>query len=104
MKLVIAVVNKSDAPVVADAMSKEGYPSTLLDSRGSFLGEENTMIFSGIDDARVNKVIDIIRLNTSEKIVDVPPEKAFGNFKMPQCIKVSGAVVFILCADQFMRL
>jgi len=104
MKLIVAVTSKSDAPVVASAMSKEGYPSTVISSYGGFLREENAAVFSGIDDIGVNNVIGIIKANTSQSIVDVLPEKSYGNFKLPPQIKVRGAVVFTVDIEHLLRL
>ena len=104
MKLLAAITSKSDAPVVADAMSKEGYPSIVISSYGGFLREENAAVFSGIDDIRVNNVIGIIKANTSQSTVDILPEKSFGNYKMPPQVKVSGAVVFTVDIEHLMRL
>jgi uncharacterized protein YaaQ len=104
MKLLVAVTSKSDAPVLASAMSKEGYPATVISSYGGFLREENAAIFSGIEDIRVNNVIGIIKANTSQSTVDILPEKAYGNYKLPPQIKVSGAVVFTVDIEHLMRL
>ena len=104
MKLLAAITSKSDAPVVADAMSKEGYPSIVISSYGGFLREENAAVFSGIDDIRVNNVIGIIKANTSQSTVDILSEKSFWNYKMPPQVKVSGAVVFTVDIEHLMRL
>ncbi|MBP8640009.1 MAG: cyclic-di-AMP receptor [Oscillospiraceae bacterium] len=104
MKLLIAVINKTDAPVVASAMSMAGYHSTVSDSYGGFLKKENSIILSAIDDTKVSSALKIIRDHTSERIEDVPSDVLMGNFKLPTQIKTGRAVVFTLNVDQFAKL
>ncbi|MGI5986488.1 MAG: hypothetical protein GXY01_02560 [Clostridiales bacterium] len=104
MKLLIAVTSKSDAPNVASAMSKAGYPSTIVDSYGGFLKQENAVIFSGIDDTKVGEVMKIVKDNTSGGMVEVPPDASFGDFKLPKRVKKGKAVVFVSDVEQFVRL
>ncbi|NLH00582.1 MAG: hypothetical protein GX488_01560 [Clostridiales bacterium] len=104
MKLLIIITSRSEAPAVVSAMSKEGYQSTILNSTGGFLKEDNTVILSGVDDAKVSKVMKLVQENTTEGVYDVPPDVSFGNFKLPKHIKKGRAVVFILDAEQFVRL
>lgn len=104
MKLLIALTNKTDAPVVASAMSMAGYHSTVTDSYGGFLKKENAIILSAIDDTKVSAALKIIRENTSERIEDVPSDALLGNFKLPTQIKTGRAVVFTLDVDQFAKL
>ncbi len=104
MKLVLAIVSTSDAPVVASAMSKAGYPATVTNSYGGFLSKENAVIFSGIDDAKVRAVVKIIGENTTERVEDVSTAAISGRFKLPSSIKIGGAVVFVLGVEQFFKL
>jgi len=104
MKLLIALTNKTDAPVAASAMSMAGYHSTVTDSYGGFLKKENAMILSAIDDTKVSAVLKIIRENTSERIEDVSSDLLLGNFRLPTQIKTERAVVFTLVVDQFAKL
>ena len=104
MKLLIALTNKTDAPVVASAMSMAGYHSTVTDSYGGFLKKENAIILSAIDDTKVSAALKIIRENTSERIEDVSSDLLLGNFRLPTQIKTGRAVVFTLDVDQFAKL
>ena len=104
MKLLIALTNKTDAPVVASAMSMAGYHSTVTDSYGGFLKKENAIILSAIDDTKVSAALKIIRENTSERIEDVSSDLLLGNFRLPTQIKTGRAVVFTLDIDQFAKL
>ena len=104
MKLLVAFTNKTDAPVVASAMSMAGYHSTVSDSYGGFLKKESSMILSAIDDTNVGAALKIIRENTSERIEDLPSDVLMGNIKLPTQIKIGRAVVFTLNVDQFAKL
>lgn len=103
MKLVMAILSKSDAPVVAGVLTKEGYPSTVTNSVGGFLHKENAILFSGVDDTKVRYVISIIGEHTSEHEEQVPSEST-GSYMMPPKIKVGGASVFVLDVEQFIHL
>jgi len=104
MKLLIAIVNKSDAPVVTGALTKEGYSSTATDGVGGFLNAENTIILSGVEDKRVNHVLDILRNNTKARVSSVPAGMESGKFTLPEKIRVGGASVFILELERFVKL
>ena len=104
MKLLVAFTNKTDAPVVASAMSRAGYHSTVSESYGGFLKKENSVIISAIEDTKVSAALKIIKENTSERIEDVPSDVLMGNFKLPTQIKMGRAVVFTLNVDQFAKL
>lgn len=104
MKLIIAITSKSDARLVAAAMTKAGYPCTVTDSHGGFSCQENVMIFSGVDDSKVSAVTKIIGENTRDSVLDLTSALPCGNFKLPQSVKIGGAVVFILPIDRMMRL
>ena len=104
MKLLLAITDKTDAPRVANAMSMAGYHSTVADSYGGFLKKENSIIMSAIDDKKVSSALKIIQENTSERIVDVPPDFLLGSFKLPPQVKVGRAVVFLVDVDQFIKL
>lgn len=104
MKLLIAIVSKSDAPVVTKAMTKEGYPSTVTDGVGGFLNKANAIIFAGVEDKRVNNVLDIIGRNTKVHEETVPEGMEHGKFALPDKIRVGGASVFLLELDRFVKL
>ncbi len=104
MKLIIAITSKSDAHLVAGAMTRSGYPCTVTDSYGGFSCQENAMVFSGVDDTKLSAVTKIIDENTRDSVVDLTSALSCGNFKLPQSVKIGGAVVFILPLDRMMRL
>ena len=104
MKLLVTVTDRTDASGLASAMLMAGFHSTVADSCGGFLKRENSIIMSAIDDKKVSAALKIIQDNTTERIVDVPPDLLLGSFKLPPQVKVSGAVVFTLDLDRFIKL
>ena len=104
MKLLIAVTNKTDAPVVASALSMSGFHSTVTDSYGGFLKKENSIVFSVVDDIKVGAALKIVQAHTSESIEEVPSDFLLGNFKLPSQIKIGRAVAFVMDVQQFIKL
>ncbi len=104
MKLLIAITDKTDAPVAAGAMSAAGYHSTVLNGFGGFLKEENAVILSVIDDTRVSTVLKIISDNCTERTISTPANLLLGSFKLPPQIKVGRVVAFTVDVDQFFKL
>ena len=104
MKLVFAIINKSDVSVVTSALTKAGYSSTITDSTGGFCNRENNVLFAGVDDNRVQNVLSIIGQNTHTREESVPENIKMGDFMLPSKVKVGGAVVFVMNVDQFVRL
>ena len=58
MKLVIAVVSHDDANAVIQHLTKGGFSSTKLATTGGFLMAGNVTILTGVEDGKVEAVID----------------------------------------------
>ena len=67
MKLVLAIVSKDDSSMVSSALTQEGFSVTKLATTGGFLMAGNTTFISGVEDDQVEKVIDIIRKQSSRR-------------------------------------
>lgn len=105
MKLVLAVINNTDARETAAALTKAGYPATVTDSYGGFLGKKNSILLSGVEDRRVDAVIEIIRETTRDEQVEVTAaENGAAQYRLPPHVKVGGAAVFLLDVDRFVLL
>ena len=61
MKLIFAIVNNDDAPSVSSALTKSGYSVTKLATTGGFLKVGNTTFLIGVDEQKVDAVLEIIR-------------------------------------------
>ena len=104
MKMVFAILNSDDASTVIQNLMKEGYSVTKLSSTGGFLRSGNVTILIGIDEERLQAVIDIIsKYSKSRKQLIPTPSEAGLNFypSMPIEVTVGGAIIFVLPVDRF---
>jgi uncharacterized protein YaaQ len=67
MKMVFAIVNDEDSRKVAAELNSNGFKVTKLNSTGGFLKSGNTTLLVGVDNAKVDKVIEIIKKNTRSR-------------------------------------
>ena len=66
MKLILAIINHDDANTVTQALTKKGFSSTKLATTGGFLMAGNVTILIGVDEEKVQTVIDIIREHSQD--------------------------------------
>jgi uncharacterized protein YaaQ len=109
VKLVIAVVHNEDARVLIDALLAHEYRATWLHSSGGFLKQSNATILVGVDDAKVDDVVALVRDNCrarTQTVSPIPPIMEPGEFFMPYPleVEVGGAVVFVLPIDRLERI
>ena len=104
MKMLFAILNADDAPVVIQNLMREGYSVTKLSTTGGFLRAGNVTVLVGVDADRVQTVIDIIaRYSRSRKQVIPTTSEAGINFypSMPVEVVVGGATIFVLDVERF---
>ena len=107
MKKIVAIVQAKDSSRLRKAFTAESIQGTQLSTTGGFLREGNATFLIGIQDERVQDVLNVIKKNaksreqyiTSQMHMDVEGGSAF-----PVNVKVGGATVFVLNVDQFQRL
>jgi uncharacterized protein YaaQ len=107
MKLVIAIVNRDDANTVTQNLSKHGFSSTKLASSGGFLLAGNITLLIGVQEEKVQQVIDIVREHSHSRKQMIPATSEIGmNYlsAMPVEVTVGGATVFVVDVDRFERL
>jgi uncharacterized protein YaaQ len=107
MKLVIAIVNRDDANTVTQNLSKHGFSSTKLASSGGFLLAGNITLLIGVQEEKVQQVIDIVREHSYSRKQMIPATSEIGmNYlsAMPVEVTVGGATVFVVDVDRFERL
>ena len=97
MKLVLLVVSDDDANNVVDALVDQGYHITRLASTGGFLRRGNSLLLCGVDDDRVEPLLEVVRANTEERVL--PQMTDWGGE-----VHVSRAVVFVCALERFARL
>ena len=110
MKLIIAIVNDEDSLDLIDALTEEHYRVTKLATTGGFLKSGNTTVMIGIEEEKVQSVIDIIKdVCKQRKEMMFTPTTLGGNEnaymqQYPVQVNVGGATVFVLDVDQFVRI
>ncbi|MFX0549639.1 cyclic-di-AMP receptor [Hathewaya histolytica] len=108
MKLIITIVQDRDANSLISELTERKYGVTKLASTGGFLKSGNTTLMIGIEDDKVNHVIDIIKETCNKReeiIVPVQPVSDIGAFYSSEPIKVNvgGATVFVVNVDKFVK-
>lgn len=107
MKLVIAIINHDDAGLVTQALTKKGFSATKLATTGGFLMAGNETILIGVDEEKVQNVIDIIRecSHHRKQLIPTTTEMSYGYYPgMPVEITVGGATIFVVDIERFERL
>ena len=109
MKLIIAIIQDEDSKKLNETFTKKGVRSTRLSSTGGFMRAGNSTFIVGIEDNKVDTVIDIMEEVCSTRVQSImaPPTYDF-NFEMnlnyPVDVEVGGATVFVLDVDQFKKI
>ncbi len=101
MKLIVAIVQDKDSNRLSNALVKNNIRATKLASTGGFLKAGNTTFFIGVDNNRIDEVLDLIKENCKTREQVVSPVSSFsGNadsyLSYPIEVEVGGATVFIL--------
>lgn len=104
MKLVMAIMSKSDSSIVMDALTEENFQVTRMASTGGFLKSGNTTLIIGVEDNKTNKVIEIISKYSSKRkqlAMDTNPIYPDLVSSPPFEITTGGAIIFVLDVDRF---
>lgn len=106
MKLVIAIVQDKDSHRLSNVLVQQNVRATKLASTGGFLKSGNTTFFIGVDDERVDEVLQIIKDNCKAREQLVSPVSSLGGntdsyIPYPVEVQVGGATVFVLPIEQF---
>ena len=107
MKLLVAIINSDDSHNVIGEITKAGFYATKLSTTGGFLRTGNLTLLMGVEDEKVDEVLDILRENCRkrEEITPVIPSYDTGVMNaIPVKITVGGATVFVLDVDQFHKM
>ena len=98
MKLVTAIVNKDDSTAVQTGLTSKGFQVTRLATTGGFLQNGNVTFILGVDDAKVEEVIGIIRDQSKKRKQLVPATTTYGmgiSNAYPLEVTVGGATLFV---------
>jgi uncharacterized protein YaaQ len=107
MKMILAVIDKDDAPNVEQHLIRGGFGITRLSTTGGFLRSGNVTFLIGVDDDKTQDVMDIIKEQSRSRRQQVPAmtggETGFAS-PMPVEVPVGGATVFVLNVERFEKI
>ena len=80
MNLILAIINHDDANAVTQSLTKHGFSSTKLATTGGFLMAGNVTILVGVDEEKVQSVIDIIKeqSHSLKQMIPTTSEMSYG--------------------------
>lgn len=108
MKLIVAIVQNQDSKRLSDEFVEHGVRATKLSSTGGFLRAGNTTFLMGVEDRKVDSVLELIKKNCSTRSQTMmsPPSYDFtleSDLTYPVDVEVGGATLFVLPIDQFLQ-
>ena len=108
MKMITAVVNRKDANEVCDTLASHGVAFTKLATHGGFLRSSNTTLLIGVDDDKLDAVLDLIRHHCAKRKEHVPAAPALESGHLYAAssreITVGGAIVFVTEVTRFEKM
>lgn len=108
MKLILAIIHDEDAHKLTTTLNKNNFQVTKLASTGGFLRVGNTTMLIGVEEDKVNKVLDIIhdKCQTKKQMtIANQPYSSTPDGYIPYPIEVTagGATVFVIDVEQFCK-
>lgn len=107
MKLAIVILSNKDLPNVLAVTSTEGYQSTKIATAGQFLESGQTTVLYGVDDEKVEDLLELIKNNVTKRVVrreGVESTLEGSLLKQPVDVEEFGAVAFVIDVEQFRKL
>lgn len=108
MKLVIGIVNSDDAGELLSEITKASFQATKLSTSGGFLKMGNVTVLVGVEDEKLDEVLDIFRncCSRRKQIVSTAPAFLGDGFinATPVEVTIGGATVFVVDVEQFMKI
>ena len=108
MKLVIGIINNDDANDLLAEITKASFQTTKLSTSGGFLKMGNVTVLVGVEDEKVDEVVEIFRTCCSRRtqmIPTAPPYLGEGFVSAaPVQVTIGGATLFIIDVDKMIKL
>ena len=109
MKMVYAIVHSEDGDSVTEALMSHGYIVTKLATTGGFLRRGNTTLLIGVEQDKVQNVIDIIVKESGKReqiVYNLPYSQTSGvpitsYNAVPTTVDVGGATIFVIDVERF---
>lgn len=94
MKLIIAIIQDEYVSKIIKVLMENKIRTTKLSSTGGFLKSGNTTLFIGVEEEKLDNVVNLIRKEcTSKKVKSENAE-----------ITVGGANLFVMDIDQYVKI
>ncbi len=107
MKLIIAIVQDLDAPMLIEGLMEGGFRVTKLATTGGFLRSGNTTLLMGVDDEKVQEALNLIEKHCQKRKAMtpiVPADIESGQLQpLTMEIEIGGASVFVVDVEDFVR-
>ncbi len=111
MKLILAIIQEKDEYATVEHLTQNQFFVTKLATTGGFLKEKNVTLMIGVDDEKVEQVVDCIRstAKTRKTVSYTMPYLGNGalcpgvNNMVPIDVQVGGCTLFVLPVEQFRK-
>uniref|UniRef100_A0A540VAD1 Transcriptional regulator n=2 Tax=Litorilinea aerophila TaxID=1204385 RepID=A0A540VAD1_9CHLR len=102
----MAIINSDDSRNLLDRLARRGFSATLTSSSGGFLRISNTTVFCGVEDDKVEEVLNIIRESCPDRVqyvTPLPPVMEPGEVHIPTPVEkhMGGATIFVLDVEHY---
>ena len=108
MKLVIGIINSDDANDLLAEITKASFQATKLSTSGGFLKMGNVTVLVGVEDDKVQEVVEIFKTCCSRRtqmIPTAPPYLGEGFISAaPVHVTIGGATLFIIDLEEMIKL
>ncbi len=108
MKLVIGIINSDDANDLLAEITKASFQATKLSTSGGFLKMGNVTVLVGVEDDKVDEVVEIFKTCCSRRtqmIPTAPPYMGEGFVSAaPVQVTIGGATLFVIDVDKMIKL
>lgn len=106
MKLVFAVVHDEDGTKVMDELNRANFSVTKLCSTGGFLRSGNTTLLVGVEEEKLDEVIEIIKNHSKSRkqlVNSTIAPNGMGAVFIPYPVEISigGATIFVTNVERF---
>ena len=106
MKMVIAIVQDQDSGILSDKLMEHNFRATKLSTTGGFLRAGNTKFMCGVNDDRVDFLLNLIKDTCGNREQMVAPVTPMGGnadsyVPFPVEVEVGGATVFVLPVEHY---
>lgn len=108
MKLVVGIINNDDANDLLSEISKANFQATKLSTSGGFLKMGNVTVLVGVEEEKVQQVVDIFKdccSRRTQMVPTTPPVLGEGFISAaPVEVTIGGATLFIIDVDKMIKL